>query len=43
MLFGGFMWIKGIEKNMKASGLKRERSERFNPSKTSSLSFLVIT
>jgi hypothetical protein len=36
------MWSKVIEKNMKASGLKKERLERFNPLKTSSLSFLMI-
>jgi len=36
------MWFKGIEKNKKASGLKKEGSYKFNPSKTSSLSFLMI-
>jgi hypothetical protein len=38
----GVMWLKVIEKNRKASGLKRKRLERFDPLETSSLSFLVI-
>jgi hypothetical protein len=37
------MWSKGIEKNMKASGLKKERSKRYNPLETSSLSFLMTS
>jgi hypothetical protein len=36
------MWSKEIEKRRKASGLKRERSERSNPLETSSLSLLVM-
>jgi len=36
------MWSKIIEKKRKARGLKRERSKRSNPLKTSSLSLLVI-
>jgi hypothetical protein len=35
------MWFKEIEKRRKASGFKRERSERSDPLKTSSLSLLV--
>jgi hypothetical protein len=35
------MWSKEIEKRRKASRFKRERSERFDPSETSSLSLLV--
>ncbi len=38
----GFMWSKVIEKSRKASELKRERLERFDPLEISSLSFLVI-
>jgi hypothetical protein len=37
------MRSKGIEKNKKASGLKREKSKRSNPLKTSSLPFLMTT
>jgi hypothetical protein len=36
------MWFKVIEKTRKASGLKREKLERFDPLKISSLSFLVM-
>jgi hypothetical protein len=36
------MWSKVIEKKRNASGLKREKIERSNPLKTSSLSLLVI-
>jgi hypothetical protein len=36
------MWSKVIEKRRKASGLKTERSERFDPLETSTLSLLVI-
>ncbi len=42
MLFWGFMSLKLIEKRRKASGLKRERSESFDPLETSSISLLVI-
>jgi hypothetical protein len=34
--------LKLIEKRRKASGLKRERSESFDPLETSSISLLVI-
>jgi len=37
------MWFKVIEKRREANGFKRERSERFDPLKTSSLSLLVKT
>jgi len=37
------MWSKVIEKSRKANGLKRERLEKSNPLKTSSLSLLMIT
>jgi hypothetical protein len=36
------MWSEVIENNRKTSGLRRERSKRFDPSETSSFSFLVI-
>jgi hypothetical protein len=36
------MWCKVIEKRRKANKFKRERSERFDPLETSSLSLLVI-
>jgi hypothetical protein len=36
------MWSKEIEKRRKASGLKKEIFERFDPLKTSSLSLLVM-
>jgi hypothetical protein len=36
------MWSKVIEKRKKANGLKRKRSEKFNPLEASSLSLLVI-
>jgi hypothetical protein len=42
MLLWGFMWSKVIEKRRKASGLKKERSKKSNPLKTSRLSLLVI-
>jgi hypothetical protein len=42
MLFWGFMWSKVIEKSRKASRLRRDKSKRFDPLETSSLSFLVI-
>ncbi len=42
MLFWGFMWSKIIEKKRKANGVKKEKSERFDLLKTSSLSLLVI-
>jgi len=37
------MWFKIIEKRRKATGLKRERLEKSDSLKTSSLSLLVIT
>jgi hypothetical protein len=36
------MWSKEIEKIRKASGFKKERLERFDPLKISSLSLLVM-
>jgi hypothetical protein len=36
------MWFKIIEKRRKANELKKERSERSDPLKTSTLSLLVI-
>jgi hypothetical protein len=38
----GFMWSKVIEKNKKVNGLKRKRSEKSDPLKTSTLSLLMI-